>query len=157
MGYKNYVQVLDTSDYGLPQHRERVFMVSILGDYSYEFGAKMKLKLKLKDMLSRNVDEKYYLNEKDIERVASWGGFESPLDNAVDTNKDNIVGTLTTHCGKDSNGMKLVKIKNNTSKGYLEASEGDGIDISSRMHHHRGNVQKNKCQTLTTTGGQKEV
>lgn len=56
--------------------------------------------------------------------------------------------------------MKLVKvipnsipIKNNTQKGYLEAKEGDGVDISSRMHHHRGNVQKDKTQTLTTTGG----
>lgn len=42
-----------------------------------------------------------------------------------------------------------MKIKNATKKGYLEAKEGDGIDISSRMHHHRGTVQKDKAQTLT--------
>lgn len=46
--------------------------------------------------------------------------------------------------------MESLKIKNNTKKGYLEATEGDGIDISSRMEHHRGNVQKDKIQTLTT-------
>ena len=44
-------------------------------------------------------------------------------------------------------------IKNKTKKGYLEAEYGDGIDISSRMEHHRGTVQKQKIQTITTSGG----
>lgn len=43
-----------------------------------------------------------------------------------------------------------VAIKNNNSKGYLIAHEGDGIDISSRMKHHRGVVQKGISQTLDT-------
>lgn len=47
----------------------------------------------------------------------------------------------------------FLKIKNATKKGYLEATDGDGIDISSRMKYHRGNVQKDKVQTLTTSGG----
>ena len=51
-----------------------------------------------------------------------------------------------------NHGHRLI-IKNNTKKGYLEATDGDGIDISSRMEHHRGNVQKDKIQTLTTSGG----
>lgn len=46
-----------------------------------------------------------------------------------------------------------LKIKNKTKKGYLEAEVGDGIDISSRMQHHRGTVQKGKSQTITTMGG----
>lgn len=46
------------------------------------------------------------------------------------------------------------KIKNATKKGYLEAHEGDGIDISSRMETHRGTVQKGKSQTITTMGGE---
>ena len=46
-----------------------------------------------------------------------------------------------------------LKIKNNNSKGYLEAEPGDGIDISSRMESHRGTVQKGKSQTITTMGG----
>ena len=57
--------------------------------------------------------------------------------------------------------MKLIKvipnslkIKNATNKGYLEANIGDGVDISSRMHYHRGTVQKGKSQTLTTQGGE---
>lgn len=47
-----------------------------------------------------------------------------------------------------------LKIKNATEKGYLEATDGDGIDISSRMQYHRGTVQKGKAQTITTMGGE---
>lgn len=46
-----------------------------------------------------------------------------------------------------------IKIKNATQKGFLEAEDGDGVDISSRMESHRGTVQKGKSQTLTTMGG----
>ena len=45
-------------------------------------------------------------------------------------------------------------IKNATKTGYLEATVGDGIDISSRMESHRGTVQKDKVQTITTMGGE---
>ena len=47
----------------------------------------------------------------------------------------------------------VVLIKNATKQGYLEATEGDDIDISSRMQYHRGNVQKESIQTITTSGG----
>lgn len=37
LGYSNYTQDLNTADYGLPHHRERCFMISLLGDYTYNF------------------------------------------------------------------------------------------------------------------------
>lgn len=64
LGYKNYFQDLIATDYGIPQTRNRCFMVSILGDYSYTFPKPIPLKLKLKDILEDNVDEKYYLSDK---------------------------------------------------------------------------------------------
>lgn len=67
LGYKNYWQDLIATDYGIPQTRNRCFMVSILGDYSYSFPKPIPLKLKLKDLLEENVDEKYYLSDKMIE------------------------------------------------------------------------------------------
>lgn len=66
LGYSNYVELLNAKNYGIPQNRNRCFMVSILGNYHYSFPKKMPLKLKLKDMLEKNVDEKYYLSEKAI-------------------------------------------------------------------------------------------
>lgn len=67
-GYNNYWQVLDAKDYGIPQHRERVFIVSIRKDINQEFTfpEKEELRLKLKDLLDDEVDEKYYLSDRMI-------------------------------------------------------------------------------------------
>lgn len=64
LGYKNYFQDLIATDYGIPQTRNRCFMVSILGEYSYTFPKPIPLELKLKDLLEKEVDEKYYLSDK---------------------------------------------------------------------------------------------
>ena len=60
--------------------------------------------------------------------------------------------TVQTQYYKQHRGNILL-IKNATKQGYLEAEEGDGIDISSRMEYHRGTVQKGKVQTLNCGGG----
>ena len=109
LGYKNYIQDLIATDYGIPQTRNRCFMVSILGDYSYTFPKKQELKIKLKDMLEENVDEKYYLSDKQIKDVQNWNAYEKPLENMEKTNKSNISPTLTTRSGAYAAGMILVK------------------------------------------------
>ena len=65
-GYTNFAQVLNAKDYGIPQNRERIFLVSIHGDAWYNFPQPFKLEKRLKDVLETNVDEKYYLSEKTI-------------------------------------------------------------------------------------------
>lgn len=68
LGYKNYYQILNAKDYGIPQNRERIFTVSIRNDIdkNFEFPIKEKLELRLKDVLEDKVDEKYYLSNKII-------------------------------------------------------------------------------------------
>lgn len=61
IGYKNWWKVLNAKDYGVPQNRERVFVVSILGGTEYLFPNPVKLEKRLKDILEPVVDEKYYL------------------------------------------------------------------------------------------------
>lgn len=63
LGYKNYYQVLNAKDYGVPQNRERVFTVSILGGGDFKFPEPIPLERKLKDMLEKDVDEKYYISD----------------------------------------------------------------------------------------------
>jgi len=215
LGYKNYFQDLIATDYGIPQTRNRCFMVSILGDYNYTFPKPIPLKLKLKDMLEDSVDEKYYLSDSMIKYISAdnekWTGNNSEalinktyastlntnegsrrcdasnyISNDVEENYNlkNIHKTLkeTLEINKiadginyidaynrkiDSTGLSktistrvdasnntYIAIKNATAKGYLEATDGDGVNISSRMEHHRGTVQKDKIQTLTTMGGE---
>lgn len=198
LGYKNYWQDLIATDYGIPQTRNRCFMVSLLGEYSYSFPPKQELKLKLKDMLEDNVPDKYFLSDAMIKYIVSddmkykvneekcvinrdtacskttregntradtsdyisdENGCKQVLDlNYFNHEQSNRVysseassPTVTTK-SDDARGVKIL-IKNNNSKGYLEATEGDGIDISARMEYHRGTVQKGKSQTLTRTGG----
>lgn len=65
MGYKNYYKVLNAKDFGVPQNRERVFCVSILGEHEpYVFPEPRQLNIRLKDILEPIVDAKYYLSEK---------------------------------------------------------------------------------------------
>lgn len=71
LGYNSYYKVLNAKDYGVPQNRERVYTVSIRKDIDdgYEFPKPMELKLRLKDMLEDEVDEKYCLSDAQIERI----------------------------------------------------------------------------------------
>lgn len=162
LDYTSYYQVLNAKDYGIPQNRERVFTISIRNDLNqtFEFPQKQELKLRLKDMLEDNVDEKYYLSKKMIDYISVTGtaNFKNPdckinLDIArpLTTDQNKRAGT-TNYLSDDlpPNYDLPLKIKNATKKGYLEATEGDGIDISSRMKWHRGTVQKESSQTLDT-------
>lgn len=63
-GYSNYWKDLNAKNFGVPQNRNRTLMVSVLGDYKYEFPQEFPLELRLKDVLETEVDEKYYLSDK---------------------------------------------------------------------------------------------
>lgn len=69
LGYKNFVQVLNAKDYGIPQNRERVFTVSIREDLgqSYQFPEPRPLTRRLGGMLEEEVDEKYVLSNQMVE------------------------------------------------------------------------------------------
>lgn len=69
LGYSSYYQVLNAKDYGVPQNRERVFCLSILGDYTYTFPEPIPLKKRLKDVLEDHVSEKYYINTEKADKL----------------------------------------------------------------------------------------
>lgn len=64
-GYSNYWQDLNAKDYGIAQNRDRCFMVSLLGNYTYTFPEPMELKNTIKDYLEDEVEDKFYItNDK---------------------------------------------------------------------------------------------
>lgn len=66
-GYTNYWKVLNAKDYGIPQNRERVFCVSILGDHQpYAFPEPWELDKTLDDVLEDEVDGTFYLSNERI-------------------------------------------------------------------------------------------
>ncbi|MBS5941458.1 DNA cytosine methyltransferase [Thomasclavelia ramosa] len=75
-GYNNYWKILNAKDYGIPQNRERVFIVSIRKDIDngmFKFPEGFELEFRLKDMLEDGVDEKYYISNEMIEYISAKG------------------------------------------------------------------------------------
>lgn len=67
-GYTNYFKVVNATEFNVPQNRERVFCVSILGDHRpFKFPEPVPLTTRLKDVLEPEVDDKYVLSDKSIE------------------------------------------------------------------------------------------
>jgi len=71
LGYNIHYKVLNTKDFGIPQNRERIFIIGIRddADNTFNFPKEIKLELKLKDILQNGIDEKYYLSDKAIAKI----------------------------------------------------------------------------------------
>ncbi len=72
IGYNTYYKVLNGKHYGIPQNRERIFAISIRKDVDingYTFPEAIPLTTRLKDILEKSVDEKYYLPDDRIEKI----------------------------------------------------------------------------------------
>ena len=98
-GYCNYWQVLNAKDYGVPQNRERVFMVSVRKDIDCgcEFPKKQVLTKRLKDVLEENVEEKYYLSDKLVKSLSrDNGGYRG----MIPRNIKGVACTLTARYAK---------------------------------------------------------
>lgn len=102
LGYSNHIEILNSKDYGIPQNRERAFMVSILGDHLYNFPIKQPLKLRLKDMLETQVDEKYYLSEKILTQISNWNSYQNPLERTL--GKESVSPMITTRIAESIDG-----------------------------------------------------
>ena len=232
-GYVSYWSVLNSKDYGIPQNRNRVFLISIrkenTNDYPiYNFPKSFPLTVKLKDLLEKNVDKKYYLKEETVKKFlyisddikeidcGVYGlsrnrdakgnvikrnfnpyvnclhtqvgsarenmevfvfekdeisnsntidlapracairgrlvkGEENKFEQQLEINKNELSNALTTS-QKYNYILEPIKIIEATKKGYAEAEEGDGVNIS-RMscHTRRGRVGKGYAHTLTTS------
>lgn len=147
MGYSSYTDVLNSKDYGVAQNRNRVFVVSIKGEFNYNFPKPFKLKKRLKDYLEDVVDEKYYLSDKQVEQISSWNAQQKPLENAKSKNAKTIQ-TITAKSNTSMNAS-MILINEKTKQGYAKAKNGDGVYIN-RPHQKRGVVQKGMIQTLKT-------
>ena len=167
-GYTNNYCMLNAKEVGypepIPQNRNRCFMISVLNPKcDIVFPEKTERKTILKDLLEEQVDEKYYLSDSMINYIKAdnekWTGnndkaiINKSVASTLNTNEGCRRCDASNYISNDVEDNYNLKIKNATKQGYLEATDGDGVDISSRMQYHRGNVQKDMIQTITTSGG----
>ena len=71
IGYTNYYQVLNAKNFGIPQNRERIFVVSVLDGRTFKFPEPFDNGVKLRDLLQESVDEKYYLSQDKVNKIIS--------------------------------------------------------------------------------------
>ena len=102
-GYSNYWTDLNAKNYGIPQNRNRCYMVSVLGEYTYEFPQPIPLELNLGDLLEKDVDEKYYLSEKALKGCAKTTYECRKIENRIPKN-----GVMPTLCARDYKEPKCV-------------------------------------------------
>ena len=159
--YHLYWKVLNAKHHGVPQNRERVFLIGIRDDEdnSFQFPKEEHLSKRLKDVLEDDVYEKYFLSESQINQLIINGISENSSDlkcmgntqpsgrgmNGNVFDSSGISPTLSTNKGEG------IKIKQATLKGYEEAREGDSINFSvPSSETRRGRVGKGVAQTLDT-------
>lgn len=156
IGYHCHAEVLNTKDYGVPQNRERIYIVGFLDHNHYhrfEYAPKMKLEKRLKDVLEDDADEKYYLSDKLI------AGFATKEKRYKTENKDmgfcfkplggNDISTAITaryfKCGASDPYIRRPKIFERTPLRFLDRN---GINTDGEYAF---------CVDTTNTGGVKEI
>lgn len=149
LGYSNYWQVLNAKDYGIPQNRERVFVVSILGDnVGYQFPTKIPLTLKLKDILEDSVDESFYLTQAQVDRIK----FSTYNTNKKRIQKKDYSDTL---CARDYKDPKCVEVNNATAMigGIGEKNFGKQYRQGNRVYDSEGVAACLQASQIGGTGG----
>lgn len=144
IGYRNFYQLLNAKDYGIPQNRKRCFMISILKSKNqiYQFPKPIPLTLKLADMLEEEVDEKYFLSEKMLTFFIKNSDVNEKKGNGfrfkpVKKENADIAKTITTRNGSrmDDNFIEVFDFRHD-----------EGV---------RGRVDNDLSPTITTKAGSK--
>ena len=186
-GYSNYWKVLNAKDYGIPQNRERVFIISIRKDVDkgYEFPEPFPLQLRLKDMLEDKVDEKYYLSDEQILTAGYFGNAVNPnlkdvydrkkaiinkqVSYTISTKPDRRIGDCN-YVTDDRNEMtteeflkkkfgegQKILVREATKKGYAEAEAGDSVNIGQPNSKTRRGRVGKQVSQTLTTSGGNEM
>lgn len=151
--YHLYWKVLNAKEHGVPQNRERVFLVGIRDDKDnyFQFPREEHLTKRLKDVLENDVNEKYFLSEKMIDCLQNYESDKFQVNTEMINNTD-LARSLRAEMAKMGRQDNYLKIKSNTLKGYEEATEGDSINFSiPNSETRRGRVGKQVAQTIQTT------
>ena len=114
LGYKVFSQVLNAKDFGVPQNRERIYIVAFRDDVLFEFPKNIENCASIHSKLENSVDEKYYYNDKPL--------FEKIKDDIVDKtsiyqwrrkyvreNKSGVCPTLTANMGTGGHNVPIIE------------------------------------------------
>lgn len=154
LGYNSYYQVLNAKDYGIPQNRERVYTVSIRKDIDkrdFVFPEPVELKLRLKDMLENEVEEKYYLSDRMVNFFYKNEQVQKEKGNGFrfGVSDGNVVAKSVTTRADSRMDDNFIKITD------AEVSRIGGIFDTEKSKHQAGSVydKEGLCPTLDAMQG----
>ena len=133
-GYYNFYQDLNAKNFGIPQNRERCFMVSILSDefIDFEFPETIPLTTVMRDYLEEEVEEKYYINnekaQKLIEQLIADGTLPTEQNRTEQNRTEQIVATVDL-CVKSPREIGIancIKARYDAGISNLQA-DGSGV------------------------------
>lgn len=169
-GYNSYWAVLNAKDFGVPQNRERVFIVSIRKDIDtglFEFPEGFPLKKRLKDVLEDEVDEMYYLSDEQVKRLSGCVQVAQMYPNSGNPqagrvyDADGISPTIDTCSG--GNRMPKVLVRKLTPKecfrlmGFDDESfhRAEAVNSNTQLYKQAGNsIVVNVLEAIFTSLGE---
>lgn len=153
--YHVYWKVCNSKKHGVPQNRERVFIIGIRddSDNSFTWPKEEPLLKKLRDVLEKEVDEKYFLSEKILNYMFKHKEIHKQRGNGFSFNVRDInkaASAISTKAGSRQTDNYL-KVTSATKSGFETATENDSINFSQpKSETRRGRVGKEVDQTLDT-------
>ena len=153
--YHIYFKVMNAKKHGVPQNRERIFIIGIRDDQDNEFSfpKEIPLEKRLKDVLEDNVDEKYFLSENNINALIKYNERQRENNTGFSAKFRDVETTKTMDALKVGGGGKddLIKVNSGVKKGYEEAGAFDSVNFERPDSKTRkGRVGKGISQTIDT-------
>lgn len=149
-GYSNYWKVLNLKDFGIPQNRERVFIVSIrkeIDNGTFAFPVGFPLKKRLKDVLEETVDEKYYMSGKTLDGLAKRKA------QSAQASTERVIAVGNTN--PSGHGMNGNVISEHGLSSTLTTNKGEGLKIlvdSEPTVRQIGNLMPSKTRANPNQG-----
>lgn len=127
LGYKTYAEILNAKYFGVPQNRDRVFVLAVRKDLGIEFKMPKGYDcgIRLKDVLERDADRKYYISTQKVEQLLNTTFHQSSYDVVVQKSNE-ICSTL---CARDYKDPKCVELTSNQSQGN-RVYDPNGISVT---------------------------
>ena len=156
--YHLYWKVLNAKDHGVPQNRERVFLIGVRDDHDnhFRFPVEEHLTKRLKDVLEDNVNDKYFCSESKIDYLLRTEGTTFNVNsNILKKDVPNESRTIQSGYWKSGRDAQYIRIKSATAKGYEQATEGDSISLAHPgSNTRRGRVGHGVAQTIDCASSQ---
>jgi len=114
IGYKVFTKVLNTKDYGIPQNRERIYIVCFLDHkVDFKFPEPIKNRHSIQNYLEKNVDERFYYKGKPLydklkDHVVNRNTVYQWRRHYVRENKNNVCPTLTANMGTGGHNVPII-------------------------------------------------